>query len=65
MTDAVALPSPEMAVMVAVPLPTAVTSPEDETVATDVADVDHVTVAPGTPTPPRVTVAVSWADAER
>ena len=28
------------------PLPTAVTSPADETVATDAADVAHVTVAP-------------------
>ena len=58
-TDAVALPKPEVAVMVAVPLPTTVTSPADETVATDAADVVHVTVAPGTPTPPTLTVAVS------
>ncbi len=58
-TDAVALPEPEVAVMVAVPSATAVTSPADETVAIDAADVVHVTVAPGTPTPPTVTVAVS------
>ena len=32
--------------MVAVPLAMAVTSPADETVATDAADVAHVTVAP-------------------
>ena len=59
MNDAVALPSPEVAVIVAVPLPTAVTSPLDETVATPSSDEDHVTIAPGTPTPPRVTVAVN------
>jgi hypothetical protein len=58
-TDAVALPKPEAAVMVIVPSATAVTSPADETVAIDAADVVHVTVAPGTPTPPTVTVAVS------
>ena len=59
LSDAVALPSPEVAVIVAVPLPTAVTSPVDETVATPSSDEDHVTIAPGTLTPPRVTVAVN------
>jgi hypothetical protein len=65
MTDAVALPSPEVAVIVAVPSATAVTSPVDETVATPSSDEDHVTSAPGTPTPPRVTVAVSCFSSER
>ena len=37
---------PEVAVIVAVPSATAVTSPADETVATAAADVAHVTVAP-------------------
>ena len=36
----------EVAVIVAVPFVTAVTSPADETVATDVLDDDHVTSAP-------------------
>ena len=46
MTVAVALTDPDVAVMVAVPAATAVTSPADETVATDELDVTHVTVAP-------------------
>ena len=62
---AVALPEPDMPEIVAVPLATAVTSPVDETVATSLCDEVHVTSAPGTPTPPTVTVAVSWAVSER
>ena len=46
MTGAVPLADPDVAVMVAVPSATAVTSPADETVATDELDVAHVTVAP-------------------
>ena len=42
MAVAVALTDPDVAVMVAVPLPTAVTRPADETVATDELDVAHV-----------------------
>ena len=45
-TLAVALASPEVAVIVAEPLATAVTRPADDTVATDELDVAHVTVAP-------------------
>ena len=45
-TAAVALAAPEVAVIVAEPLATAVTAPEDETVATDAADVVHDTLAP-------------------
>ena len=44
--DAVALAAPEVAVIVTVPFEAAVTRPADETVATDAADVAHVTVAP-------------------
>ena len=40
------LAEPEVAVMVAVPSATEVTSPADDTVATDELDVVHVTVAP-------------------
>ena len=43
---AVPLAEPDVAVIVAVPFVTAVTSPADETVATDVLDDDHVTSAP-------------------
>ena len=51
-----------MAVIVADPVPTAVTSPVDETVATDAADVAHVTAAPGIAAPSAsVTVGVSVA----
>ena len=46
----------------AVPAAIAVTSPADETVATDAADVAHVTVAPDITVPPAsFTVAVSVA----
>jgi len=45
-TEAVALSEPEVAVIVVVPSATEVTRPADETVATDAADVAHVTVAP-------------------
>ena len=44
MAVAVALTDPDVAVMVAVPSETAVTSPADETVATEALDVAHVTV---------------------
>ena len=44
MAVAVALTDPDVAVMVAVPLATAVTSPAVETVATEVSDVAQVTV---------------------
>ena len=40
------LTAPDVAVTVAVPLVTEVTSPADETVATDELDVVHVTEAP-------------------
>ena len=43
---------PDVAVIVAVPFATAVTSPADETVATDEFDVAHVTVAPEIVVPP-------------
>ena len=46
MTVAVPLIEPETAKIEAVPFTTAVTSPADETVATDAADVAHVTAAP-------------------
>jgi hypothetical protein len=45
-TAAVALAAPEVAVIVAEPWATAVTAPEDDTVATDAADVAHDTLAP-------------------
>ena len=51
-TAAVPLTDPDVAVMVAVPLATAVTSPADETVAVASLDVAHVTVAPGMVAPP-------------
>jgi hypothetical protein len=61
-TDAVALADPLVAVIVAVPSATDVTSPADDTVATDAADVAHVTVAPEIVAPPgSFTVAVSVA----
>ena len=48
--------------IVAVPLPTAVTKPPDETVAMSVSDELHVTVAPEIVDPPAsFTVAVSVA----
>ena len=43
---------PEVAVIVALPLATAVTRPADDTVATDALDVAHVTVAPDIVVPP-------------
>ena len=53
---------PEVAVIVAVPLATAVTSPADETVAIVVSDDAHVTVAPDIVAPPAsFTVATSDA----
>ena len=59
-TLAVALSEPNVAVMVAVPFATAVTRPDDETVATDVVDVVHVTTASDTLVPPTsFTVAMS------
>jgi hypothetical protein len=45
-TEAVALTEPEVAVITAVPSATEVTRPEEDTVATDAADVVHVTLAP-------------------
>ena len=62
MTVAVALTDPDVAVMVAVPLPTAVTSPAEETVTSDGSDVAHVTVAEEITFPPAsLTVAVRVA----
>ena len=62
MTAAVPLAEPEVAVIVAVPLATAVTNPADETVAIDELDVVHVTVAPDIVVPPAsFTVATSDA----
>ena len=61
-TAAVALAAPEVAVIVAEPWATAVTAPEDETVATDAADVVHDTLAPLIVAPLwSLTVAVSVA----
>ena len=58
-TDTVAVAEPEVAVMVADPSATAVTSPEDETVATPVSDDDQSTVNSATELPPAsVAVAV-------
>jgi hypothetical protein len=45
-TVAVAVAEPDVAVIVAVPSATAVTRPDDETVATDAADELHDTLAP-------------------
>ena len=62
MTVAVPLADPDVAVIVAVPSATAVTSPAAETVATDELDVAHVTVAPEMMFPPAsLTVAVREA----
>ena len=59
---AVPLTDPDVAVMVAVPLPTAVTSPAEETVTIDASDVAQVTVAPEMMFPPAsLTVAVREA----
>jgi hypothetical protein len=48
----VALTDPEVAVMVALPSATEVTSPADDTVAALEFEVDHVTVAPEMVFPP-------------
>ena len=62
MAVAVALTDPEVAVMVAVPLPAAVTSPAAETVATEVSEVAHVTVGFEITVPPAsLTVATRVA----
>ena len=62
MTVAVPLARPDVAVMVADPVVTPVTSPASETVATTVFDDDHVTAAPDITVPPRsLTVGVSVA----
>jgi hypothetical protein len=45
-TAAVPLTEPDVAVIVALPSATEVTSPVDDTVATDELDVAHVTAAP-------------------
>ncbi len=65
---AVALAAPEVTVIVAVPLLTAVTKPPDETVAMSVSDELHVTAAPGIVAPREsftvgVSVAVAPIDA--
>ena len=67
--SAVALAEPEVAVIVSVPLVTAVTSPADETVAIVVSDDAHVTVAPEITDPDAsftvaVKVAVSASEAK-
>jgi hypothetical protein len=60
-TVAVAVAEPDVAVIVAVPLATAVMSPADDTVATDEFDVFHVTDAPDIVAPFwSLTVAESW-----
>ena len=64
-TAAVALAAPDVAVIVAVPLLIAVTKPDDEMVATDASEEDHVTGAFATTTPPMVTVAESCSVSER
>jgi hypothetical protein len=48
----VVLTEPDVAVIVAVPSATEVTSPEDDTVAIDELDVAHATVGPGIVLPP-------------
>ena len=65
----VAANTPNVAVTVAVPSATAVTSPAVETVVTDAADVVHETVTPDITFPPEsftvaVTVAVSPSEAK-
>ena len=64
-TAAIALAAPDAAVIVAVPLLIAVTKPDDEMVATDASEEDHVTGASVTTTPPMVTVAESCSVSER
>jgi len=59
-TEADALAEPEVAMIVADPLATAVTRPADDTVAIVVSDDDHVTVAPDITVPSAsFTVALS------
>jgi len=65
----VAANTPNVAVTVAVPSATAVTSPADDTVATDGLEVLHETVTPDITFPPEsftvaVTVAVSASEAK-
>ena len=61
-TVAVPLAEPDVAMIVADPVPTEVTRPADETVATAVFVDDHVSVAPDITVPPAsLTVAVSVA----
>jgi len=61
-TVAVALTGPEVAVIVALPTATPVTTPASETVATAVFDDDQVTTAPDITVPPRsLTVGISVA----
>ena len=47
-----AVNDPDVAVMVALPSATEVTSPDDETVAIAASEVDHVTAAPDIVVPP-------------
>ena len=62
MTVAVPLADPDVAVMVAVPSATAVTSPAVETVATEALDVAHIRVGFEITVPPAsLTVAVRVA----
>jgi hypothetical protein len=66
-TVAVAVSNPLVAVIVAVPSPTEVTRPVEDTVVTAASDVAHVTVTPGIAVPPAsftvtVRVAVSPND---
>ena len=64
LTVAVAVPltDPDVAVMVAIPLPTAVTRPAEETVTIDASDAAQVTTAPEITVPPAsVTVATTVA----
>ena len=59
-TAAVAVAEPDWAEIVAVPFATAVTRPDEETVATDAADEVHDTTASDTLAPPAsLTVATS------
>ena len=64
-TAAIALAASDVAVIVAVPLLIAVTKPDDEMVATDASEEDHVTGASVTITPPMVTVAEICCVSER
>lgn len=65
-TVIVSLSSPEVAVTVAEPSATDVTSPADDTVATASSDVAHVRVGPEIVDPAAfLTVAVSWAVSSR